>query len=79
MPRLCIKCDSRVQKSLTKPTYYCPKCDEEIKLKDTYKVGKRFFQSETKEARNEKTRVKRKKINGLKAVQRRKDRQKKGR
>jgi len=77
MPRLCINCDTRVEGSIVKPgTYYCPECDKELTMKDTYKVGKRFFQSEAKELRMEKVRQKRKKLKGLKRRQNRLVRQK---
>ena len=43
MPLLCLKCDSKVEASLVKPTYWCPGCNKEITKDETYKVGKRFF------------------------------------
>lgn len=77
MPRLCIKCDTRVEPSLIKPTYYCPECNTEVEKKDTYRVGRRFFQGEAKELRDEKVRQKRKKLKDLKVRQRRQAKQKK--
>jgi len=72
MPLLCVKCDSVVVGSITKPgTYWCPTCDKELKGDEVYRVGKRFLQSEGKELKIEKARTKRKKLKGLKTKQRR--------
>ena len=71
MPLLCLKCDTRVEASLVKPTFYCPECDKEIERDETYKVGKRFFQSEIKGQKVERMRIKRKKLKGLKRKQKR--------
>lgn len=44
MPLLCIKCDSRIERSLASPgTFWCPGCNKEIEIDETYRVGKRFF------------------------------------
>ena len=76
MPLLCLKCDSKVEASLVKPTYWCPGCNKEITKDETYKVGKRFFAVEPEELRREKARKKRGKLKGVKAKQRRHVRQK---
>lgn len=77
MPLLCMKCDTRVEGLLTKPgKFWCPECDKEMEQKDTYRVGKRFFQQEGKGLKMEKVRQKRKKLKGLKVKQRRIERRK---
>ena len=77
MPLLCIKCDNRVERLLTKPgKFWCPECDKEITRDDVYRVGKRYFQQEHRELKLEKVRQKRKKLKGLKVKQRRIERRK---
>lgn len=44
MSLLHMKCDSRLENTLTKPgTYWCPSCEVEVNRDEVYRVGKRFF------------------------------------
>lgn len=44
MPLVCVECNSRVERSVTDPgILYCSGCEKEVKIDETYKVGKRFF------------------------------------
>ena len=73
MPRIHIDCDTRLKVSEIKVgELYCPTCDKVVDKKDTYKVGKRFFQSEKSQLEKEKKEKKRRKLKWIKKKNRRK-------
>jgi len=75
MPRIHLDCDTRLKVSEIKPgEFYCPTCDKVVDKKDTYKVGKRFFQRERSQLEEEKMKKKRKKLRHAKRESRRKNR-----
>jgi len=73
MPRIHMTCDTRLKVSEIKAgELYCPTCDKVVEKKDTYKVGKRFFQSEKSQLEKEKKEKKRRKLKWIKRESRRK-------
>lgn len=76
MPWLCIKCESRTERKLTKPkVFMCPTCGD-ITIDGVYYVGKRWFSKEREEFLRERSRIRRKKIKGLKRKQKQKEERK---
>lgn len=75
MPRIHLACDTRLKESEIKTgDLYCPTCDKRVEKKDSYKVGKRFFQTEKSRLEEEKTKKKRKKLRFIKKESRRRNR-----
>ena len=76
MSWLCLKCDSRVDRKLTSPNeFMCPTCGD-LNKDGVYHVGKRWFSKEREEFLRERSRIRRKKIKGLKRKQAQRERRK---
>ena len=75
MSRIHLNCDTRLKESeITAGELYCPSCDKVVEKKDSYKVGKRFFQSEKSQLEEEKKKKKRKKLRHIKREAKRRNR-----
>ena len=67
MPRIHMTCDARLKVSEIKVgELYCPTCDKVVEKKDTFRVGKRFFQAEKSQIEKEKKRKKTRKLRWIK-------------
>jgi len=68
MPRLCLKCDGRVERGVNEDIYWCSKCGELTK-DEVYKVGIRYFQKLDPVSRGKTVRDKRRKLKKIKRKQ----------
>jgi len=76
MPWLCLKCESRTDRKITNlGKFMCPICGDLTK-DEVYRVGKRWFSKEREEFLRERSRIRRKKIKGLKRKQKQRERRK---